>query len=343
MMSPPLPWRRLRTTLLVALPVYLFFLPLWLQHPLALLLRVGLPALAGLLAFGLAERWPRRLPRWLARWVLQVGAVALAIPLTVLLIYHFGFPAEAGPFWRDPKRLEAVFAFAFLGTLIGPWAAMSALLRQRDQAVRQAERQRGELERQVLGAQLQLLQAQVQPHFLFNTLANVQALVEDGSARAAPVLAQLIAYLRAAVPRLHERQARLGQELEMVRAYLALMQLRMPDRLAFSVEADPGCEILLCPPLSLMTLVENAVRHGIDPSPDGGQIALSVRLQGGRCLARVSDTGVGLQPHSSGLGTGLTRLRERMETLFGADIAVRLSEVQPHGFAVELEWPARKE
>jgi len=337
------PLLRLRTALLVALPVYLFFLPLWLDRWAALLLRLGLPTLAGWAAFCIAERWPRRLPKWLARWAWQVGAVALAIPLTVLLFYYLAFPAEAGPFWKNPQRLEAVFAFSFLGTLIGPWAAMAALLRQRDVAVRQAEQQRGELERQVLGAQLQLLQAQVQPHFLFNTLANVQALVEDGSPQAGPVLSQLIAYLRAAVPRLHESQTRLGQELDMVRAYLALMQLRMPDRLTFKLDVAPDCDTLLCPPLTLMTLVENAIRHGIDPSLDGGHIELQVRRQGERCLARVSDSGVGLQAHSTGLGTGLTRLRERLQALFGPEIALRISELQPHGFAVELEWPARRE
>ncbi|MBB4845891.1 hypothetical protein HNP55_004445 [Paucibacter oligotrophus] len=336
-------WRRLRTALLAALPVYLFFLPLWLDRWAALLLRVGLPTLAGLAAFCIAERWPRRLPAGIARWAWQVGAVALAIPLTVLLFYQLAFPAEAGPFWQDPKRLEAVFAFCFLGCLIGPWTAMSALLRQRDAAVRQAEQQRGELERQVLGAQLQLLQAQVQPHFLFNTLANVQALVEEGSPQAGPVLSQLIAYLRAAVPRLHEPQARLGQELERVRAYLALMQLRMPDRLTFCIEIGPGCEALLCPPLTLMTLVENAIRHGLDPSLDGGHIELTVQEQAGRCRARVSDSGEGLQAHSSGLGTGLIRLRERLEALFGPDISLKLSAPEPHGFTVELEWPARKD
>ncbi|MDT8999742.1 histidine kinase [Paucibacter sp. APW11] len=326
---------------MVALPAYLLFLPLWFERPLALALRVLLPALAGLLAFELTERWPRQPPRWLARWVLQVVAVALSIPITVMLFYTLAFPAESGPFWRHPQRMEAVFAFCFLGTLLGPWTAMTALLRRRDAAVRLAERQRGELERQVLGAQLQLLQAQVQPHFLFNTLANVQALVEDGSPQAAPVLAQLIAYLRAAVPRLHETQTRLGQELDMVRAYLALMQLRMPDRLRFELDVAAGCEPLLCPPLTLMTLVENAIRHGIDPSLDGGLIALRVRIREGRCQASVRDSGVGPRPGSMGLGTGLSRLRERLQVLFGDDIAMQTHVIQPHGFMVELDWPAR--
>ena len=88
----------------------------------------------------------------------------------------------------------------------------------------------------------------MEPHFLFNTLANVQALVDAGSPRASPVLASLVAYLRAAVPRLSAADYRLGQELEMVRAYLALMQLRMPDRLTFSVDAEPGLKTLRCPP-----------------------------------------------------------------------------------------------
>lgn len=340
----PLPaslWPRLRTTCLVALPVYLFFLPLWLDRMAALLLRVGSPALAGLLAFSLLEHWPRRLPRWLPRWVAQIIAVFLAVPLPVLAIYSLGWPAEAGPFWRDPERMNAVFAFCFLGCQIGPWTAMIALLRRRDAAVREAERREGALQRQMLDARLQLLQAQVQPHFLFNTLANVQALVEDGSPQAAPVLQQLIAYLRAAVPRLNQAGHTLAQELDMVRAYLALMQLRMPDRLQYRIDAAADCLPLACPPLTLLTLVENAVRHGIDPSLDGGEIVLSLRRTAeGAIELIVSDTGVGLRAGSSGLGTGLSHLRERMEARFGPSVAMTLNELEPHGVQVTLCWPA---
>ena len=159
--------------------------------------------------------------------------------------------------------------------------------------------ERSELERQALDARLHLLQAQVAPHFLFNTLANVQALVDAGSPQASAVLRSLVAYLRAAVPRLNEPATTLGQELQLVQAYLELMHMRMPDRLRFALHADVALA-LRCPPMTLLTLVENAVRHGIDPSEEGGRIEIACERRGDRCLIRVSDTGVGLRHPAAG-------------------------------------------
>jgi LytS/YehU family sensor histidine kinase len=187
-----------------------------------------------------------------------------------------------------------------------------------------------------------LLQAQVEPHFLFNTLANVQALVDVGSPQAPKVLASLIAYLRAAVPRMHEAATTLGQELELVRAYLELMKMRMPDRLDFALHADPGASAQQCPPMTLLTLVENAVRHGIDPSEEGGRIEIEARLSDGRCVVRVTDTGVGLAAAGGGLGTGLSTLRERLEVAFGADARLEVEALEPHGVRAEIVMPLRQ-
>ena len=309
--------------------------PLW-----YLALAVFLPALAALLAYGLFERWPRRLPGKLAHWVLQVAGVALAIVLTLAGLYLLNTRPGAPPFWQVQERLQSYIALSFLGLLLGPWIAMAALLRQRDARVREAERRRGELERQARDARAWLLQSQVQPHFLFNTLASLQALLDTGSSHAAPVLAHLVTYLRAAVPRLNEAATRLEQELDMVRAYLVLMQMRMPDRLQFGIDVAPGCAGLQCPPMTLMTLVENAVRHGIDPGMNGGRVDVHISAANGRCHIEVSDTGVGLQAGSPGLGTGLASLRERLALMFGGDAALRISELAPHGFRVSIECPA---
>jgi LytS/YehU family sensor histidine kinase len=190
---------------------------------------------------------------------------------------------------------------------------------------------------------LRLLHAQVAPHFLFNTLANVQELVDAGSPQTSSVLKSLIAYLRAAVPRLHERTTTLGQELDLVRAYLEVMHMRMPDRLQFMLHIDAAARSLRCPPLTLLTLVENAVRHGIDPSEEGGRIDVEVRLRDGRCWVRVTDTGVGLKSTGNGLGTGLSTLRERLELAFANDANVQVSEIEPHGVRAELDFPAQPE
>jgi LytS/YehU family sensor histidine kinase len=121
------------------------------------------------------------------------------------------------------------------------------------------------------------------------------------------------------------------------------MQMRMPDRLQFTLQIDPAAKSLRCPPMTMLTLVENSVRHGIDPSEEGGRIDIEVSLHDGRCCVRVTDTGVGLQATSDGLGTGLSTLRERLQLTFGADAQLRLMEVKPHGVRVELDFPARQE
>src|SRR4029077_20278487 len=186
-----------------------------------------------------------------------------------------------------------------------------AIVRQKEAFARDQQLafalERSELERQALDARLRLLQAQVAPHFLFNTLANVQALVEAGSPHASTVLRSLTAYLRAAVPLLHESAATIERELQLVRPYLELMQMRMPDRLQYAIRVDPAALDVRCPPTTLLTLVENAVRHGIDPAEEGGRIDVDVERREDRCHIRVSDTGAGLL-ESNGTGTGLTTL-----------------------------------
>jgi LytS/YehU family sensor histidine kinase len=223
--------------------------------------------------------------------------------------------------------------------------AVGALVIQRDNFARDQAiafaLERSELERKALDARFRLLQAQVEPHFLFNTLANVQALVDTGAPQASKVLSSLIAYLRAAVPRIHEPATTLERELQLVRAYLDVMHMRMPDRLQFKIQMDEGMAALQCPPMTLLTLVENAVRHGIDPSESGGTIDISVRLENARCVMRVADTGVGLQSMSRGLGTGLSALRERLQLTFGGDAQLALNEIAPHGVRAELSFPAR--
>ena len=332
--------KRVRVTAIFVALLFGLFTLTWRSPLLELLARIAVPAFAALLVFSGLERWPRRLPRWLTRWALQVIAVALVVPLCLVVFYIASTSAGGPPFWQDAERGGSFAALALLGMLVSSWVAMVALLRARDESIAQAERTRGALEREALDARLRLLQAQVEPHFLFNTLANVQALVDAGSSQASPVLASLVAYLRAAVPRLSEPVHRLGREVDMARAYLALMQMRLPDRLQFDVQFDTTLEAAKCPPMTLLTLVENAVRHGIDPGIDGGRIDIRVRrLAGERCIAEVEDTGVGVQATSAGLGTGLSTLRERLLLAFGGRAELRLNEIAPHGVRAEVEFP----
>ena len=299
-------------------------------------LRTVLVGGAVLFMFGWLEQWPRRLPRWLPRTVLRLIGIVLVIPVSSAL----GFAFTGGGSQHDVGFLIVV------ALMFAPWIAIGTILRQRDAFAREQalefDLQRSEFERRESDARLRLLQAQVEPHFLFNTLANVQALVDSGSPQASKVLNNLIAYLRAAVPRMQSQSAALAEEVEMVRAYLELMQMRMPDRLQYAIHLDPAAARQYCPPMTLLTLIENAVRHGIDPSETGGRIDADIWQRDGRCVIRVTDTGVGLESDTRGLGTGLSTLRERLRLAFGGDAQLTLTEISPHGVCAEVSFPVRE-
>jgi two-component sensor histidine kinase len=341
-------WRRVRFTLGIAL---LFGVMLKVfggnQSPFYIvLMRAAIVAMSILFVFGALERWPRRFGRPFSRWGWQLLGVVIVIPFAAFLAYWIT-TAGSPQLGTNELRMAGYKHLCFTALLFAPWIAVGAMIRQREEFARDQavsfDLEKSELERKALDTRLRLLQAQVEPHFLFNTLANVQALVDSGSPQASSVLKSLVAYLRAAVPRMHESSTTLGQELELVRAYLELMQMRIPDRLQFALHIDPAANSLQCPPMTLLTLVENAVRHGIDPREDGGRIDVDVWLRDGRCHVRVTDTGVGLKSKTNGLGTGLSTLRERMQLAFNGDAQLQLTEVQPHGVCAELQFPARQE
>jgi signal transduction histidine kinase len=289
-----------------------------------------------LFAFGLLETRPKKLPKWFSRTVLRLIGVVLAIFISAAFLAAI-----------DPERRHILRAFVGAGLLFAPWIAIAAILRARDALVREQafnfELQKSEYERRESDARLRQLQAQVEPHFLFNTLANVQTLVDSGSPQASKVLTSLIAYLRAAVPRMHSQTATLADEADLARAYLEIMQMRMPDRLQYAIHLDSVAAKVKCPPMALLTLVENAVRHGIDPSETGGRIDIDICLRDQQCVLRVKDTGVGLRQNGRGLGTGLSTLRERLKLAYGGDAQLKLTEIAPHGVCAEIVIPVREE
>ena len=337
--------RRVAVALTMSIGVGLLMMSVWRSSPSSLFLRTIILGLSATAAFGLFEAWPRSLPQWLRRWALQVVAVGVLMPVTTLLIYVLSTPQSAPAFWRDPLRMNGWTHLTFAAILLAPWTALAAIVRQKEAFARDQKLafalERSELEREALDARLHLLQAQVAPHFLFNTLANVQALVDAGSPHASAVLRSLTAYLRAVVPLLHEPAATIERELQLVRPYLELMQMRMPDRFQYAMNVDPSALKVRCPPTTLLTLVENAVRHGIDPSEEGGRIDIDIDRRGERCVVRVTDTGAGLHQSANGLGTGLTTLRERLQLIFGDAAQLRLTSGAPRGVAVEVDMPAR--
>jgi sensor histidine kinase YesM len=199
------------------------------------------------------------------------------------------------------------------------------------------------VERQALQAQLRLLQAQIEPHMLFNTLANLQGLIAIDPARAGRMLDQLIQYLRATLGVSRAETTTLEQEFTALEAYLGLMAVRMGARLAYVCRLPDELRAASLPTMLLQPLVENAIVHGLEPKVDGGTIAIEAARRGELLEITVQDTGLGLDgaaatPRQGG-GVGLATTRERLQVLYGADAGVELFPAAPHGTVARLTLP----
>ena len=211
-------------------------------------------------------------------------------------------------------------------------AATDALVRtQIDRAGLDAEQQR---------AQLRLLRAQIEPHFLFNTLSVVRALARSDRAATVEMLDNLIRYFDAALPQLRESEVPLAQELQLVEAYLAIYRARMGSRLSYEVVAtqDLGLEPVPC--MMLLTLVENALKHGIGPSVEGGFIRVSAARERESLLLKVADSGRGLDAYQ-GHGMGLANIRQRLLMMYGSAAVLSLRPAEPRGMVASILLPAR--
>ena len=207
--------------------------------------------------------------------------------------------------------------------------------------VAEAKRKEAEYHRmspQVTEAKLSALQAQVEPHFLYNTLASVQALTEVDPAKANAMTGHLIQYLRNALPKMRESVSTVGQEVELVRAYLSILQMRMGARLAFTISVPESLSALPFPPLMLPSLVENAIKHGLEPQREGGSIDVSGSLEDGRLRLVVADTGRGFSD-TPGAGVGLANIRERLAALYAERAHLTMEANSPHGVVATIDVP----
>ncbi len=195
------------------------------------------------------------------------------------------------------------------------------------------------MSQQVTEAKLAALQAQVEPHFLYNTLASVQALTEVDPARANAMTGHLIQYLRNALPKMRESVSTVGQEIELVRAYLSILQMRMGARLTFEIDVPEALAALPFPPLMLPSLVENAIKHGLEPQREGGNVHISASQENGRLRLVVADTGRGFA-ETVGAGVGLANIRERLAALYGETARLTLEGNTPRGVVATIDVPA---
>jgi hypothetical protein len=213
---------------------------------------------------------------------------------------------------------------------------------QAQQATEIAESE--QLKRQVVEARMAAMQAQVEPHFLFNTLASIDHLIETDPARASKMQKNLIALLRASMPTMREANAQgtrsLGRELAVIRPYLEILKVRMEERLQTDVRVPEGLQSAEFPPMMLQSLVENAIKHGLEPKPEGGTLTIAAEIVHGKLAVTVLDTGLGFgKAATAGTGIGLHNIRERLALLYGNKASLTVAENPGGGTAVTITVP----
>jgi hypothetical protein len=279
----------------------------------------------------------------IAALALAVAVGALAFPAGTAAYRTLTGNIRAGqtPAWQS---WEYLLAFYIRGLSTG--ALMSAILlfaareREAQRRLHQTRLARIEIERQTEESRLRLLQAQIEPHFLFNSLASVKRLYEKQPGSGRSLLRDLGAYLRAAGRGGREREVALGDEVALARSFLAIFQVRMGRRLRVRIDVPQDLEVALIPPLMLGTLIENAIKHGIGPRADGGTLSLAARHRGESLEMKVEDDGVGFRART-GHGIGLSNTRARLETLFGGAGVLELAGNAAGGVTAVIRIPLR--
>jgi signal transduction histidine kinase len=292
-----------------------------------------------------AAMWARSrvpTPGW-RRYALAALAVVVVTAVCVVAIEAthednlFG-ATDVG--WREYLMFLGtdVFRYSFVGTVItSAWLYLCAET-EHAAAAEQVAIDAARMDRETAEARLQMLEAQIEPHFLFNTLAHVRRLYETDRDAGARMLRNLQDYLSIALPRMREGAPTLGRELDHAVAYLDIQTIRMGRRLAYAIDVPRDLRDARLPSLMVLTLVENAVKHGLTPRPDGGRIDIRAALVGDRLRIDVADTGGGFAK-SQGGGTGLANIRARLASTYGSAAGLSLALNQPTGVIATLELP----
>lgn len=288
----------------------------------------------GLLTYAVID-----LPR---RWLWPRGALAL-LPMIGIALFAAPIGWFGGSFlasvllgvpWKPgDASLNAMLGFlaltagAGLGCTVFFWTRERLACSERDAAE----------------ARLKLLQAQIEPHFLFNTLANLQALIGADPKRAQSMLGHLDGYLRATLASTRKEACSLAEEFALLRGYLEILAIRMGPRLAYSLDLPPALAAAKLPPMLLQPLVENAIKHGLEPSMNGGKLRVAASAEGGRLVLVVEDDGPGFGAASvSGTGVGLIHVKERLAAVYGNAAAAEIGETTDGGVRITLRLPLQQ-
>jgi signal transduction histidine kinase len=269
--------------------------------------------------------------RWVSQRTLKYLMIPVLAPLGIFVGYVLTMPGDdarfCGGFFENYAAISGWARMSVGAVLVASLVVFMAINRERDRDAQDQELrfalERERLERKSVAAHMEAMRARMEPHFLFNTLANIQQLVQSQSPQASAVLSSLIAYLRTAIVEDRNGLASLSQEFDRAKHYLAIMQMRMPDRLQFDLKLPEDLGTQVVPTFSLLTLVENAIAHGIDPMENGGKIYLEASVVGDQAAVEVRDTGAGVVENSTE-GFGLRNLRDRLAVLWPGGASLTL-------------------
>jgi sensor histidine kinase YesM len=264
-----------------------------------------------------------------------VGGMAIALQIGPFILRRF-FSVVIG------AGSNNLFQTVILAFVIGGAVSYFFYSKARLKAVREAAEQeridRLSSEKEALEAKLRLLQAQIEPHFLFNTLSNVLSLIDTEPAKGKSMLIDLTRYLRTSLSRTLPETTTLGQEIEMIEAYLNIQKNRMDERLNFTIELPDALRQHPLPPMLIQPLVENAIKHGLEPKIDGGTITIKATGKDGLLRVEVVDTGIGFSAYQKN-GVGIANVKERLQLLYGEKGCLTLEENKPSGVRAIIEVP----
>ena len=261
------------------------------------------------------------------------------------LVGHLGTPADQE--LPDVVKRHVFWALFILSQGLVMNASAVLLYADRRAArktatrLRSAELDRTRRSRLAFESRLQAMQARIEPQFLFNTLAQVERLYADDPAQAGNMLDALISYLRAAMPMMRDTSSTVGREIELARAYLDIVRLRLGERLSVDIEAPPGANDIRMPPMMLLPLIDHAIVRGLEPatgaSAGAGAISIHTDVRDGRLRLLIRDSGVGFAPETG--GDGIAALRERLDALYGSSARLELRRADPRATEAVLDLP----
>ena len=263
------------------------------------------------------------------------GGTLIGLHLGPFVLRQFFSVAVKGP---EKSLLQAIVLCIAFGSVISYFFYTRSRLNVSREMIQQERIKRLSSEKEALEAKLRLLQAQIEPHFLFNTLSNVLSLVDRDPTKGKLMLTDLIRYLRTSLSRTLPDTTTLDQEIEIIRAYLNIQKIRMGERLRFTIEVPDAALLHPFPPMLLQPLVENAIKHGLEPQMEGGEIIIKAMEQDDVLRIEVMDTGPGFSSFQK-TGVGISNVRERIQLLYGEKGRLILEENKPHGIRAVIEVP----